>query len=419
MADLHPHFERDLGDGLRLRSVRSAADRERVEGFNAAMHGEGVDLMARGLMTTHPDARPEHWLVVEDIATSEIVASLVLLPWTLRYESVALRSAEMGIVGTAEPYRRRGLQRRLNERFGQLMHDGGYVMSHIQGIGVFYRQFGYDYAMPLEADWRIEPYMIPNVDAAPYTFRPATDADIGQLARWYDEAAATLDISAVRDEQVWRYLLGFSTQTAMEGETIVVESSGTPVGYLRLYRHGFGSGLIVGEVSRLPADAIPATLAWLKGIAAERDKPYIKLNLPTTSGLMEVAQAFGAHHVSTYAWQVRIPDVAAFLRVTAPVLEGRVARSAFAGTTRTFTLDLVKHSVRLAWQEGRLIDVVSGPPADGDLRLLPHLAGPLMLGYRTLDELTHMFPDVGTHGMAAAFARTLWTPMSSFLYTRY
>ncbi|CAA9346159.1 MAG: hypothetical protein AVDCRST_MAG93-6896, partial [uncultured Chloroflexia bacterium] len=344
-----------------------------------------------------------------------------LLPWTLRYEDVELRAAEMGIVGTAEAYRRRGLVRHLNERFSQLMQEGGYVLSHIQGIGFFYRQFGYDYAIPQNVDWRIEPYLVPAAPAdVAYEFRPATPEDIGLLARWYDAATATLGISTVRDVDIWRYMLGTSTGTALAAETWVVESRGTPLGYLRINQHGFGTGLIVGEVSRLPADAALATLAWLKTIADERNKPYIELNLHCDASLLTVARAYGAHEAGTYAWQVRVPDPAAFIRTIAPVLERRVARSIFAGTTRRFTLNAYGESIELMWENGRLVHVqpvTTG--ARADLWLLPQLVGPLMLGYRSLDELRSAYPDVGAGAEARMFADVLWPRMSSFLYTQY
>ena len=80
-------------------------------------------------------------------------------------------------------------------------------LSKIQGIPYYYRQFGYTYALPLEGGLIVNARELPS--AAPrFTFRPATATDIPQLARFYDEAAATLAIAAVRDDALWRYLLG-------------------------------------------------------------------------------------------------------------------------------------------------------------------------------------------------------------------
>jgi hypothetical protein len=420
--DISPQpYERLLGDGLRLRSVVDRADQERLARFNREIHGEGVDSMSLGLMREHPGARPEHWLFVEDTATGAVVSSLCLLPWTLRYEDVELRAAEMGIVGTAEAYRRRGLVRHLTERFSQLMREGGYILSHIQGIGFFYRQFGYDYAMPLNPDWRIEPYLVPAPPTAgTYHFRPATAEDIGLLAPWYREATTTLGISTIRDADIWRYLLGTSTGTALAAETWVVELQGTPVGYLRINQHGSGTGLIVGEVSHLSADAALPTLAWLNTIAHERNKPYIELNLPLDATLLTVARAYGAHEAGTYAWQVRVPDPAAFIRLIAPVLERRVARSIFAGTTRQFKVEVYREIIELTWENGRLIHVAQVTTgARADLWLLPQLVAPLMLGHRPLDELRRAYPDVGASAEGAMFANVLWPRMSSFLYTQY
>ena len=155
-------YRKELGNGLILKSVADERDAERLAAFNAVIHDEGVAAMARALIFHHPNTRPEHWLFVENEPTGQVVSSLCLIPWTWRYEDVALKAGEMGIVGTLEAYRHRGLIRALVARFDELLREGGYDLSHIQGIPYFYRRFGYEYAIPLEAGLRVEPYLIPD-----------------------------------------------------------------------------------------------------------------------------------------------------------------------------------------------------------------------------------------------------------------
>lgn len=417
-------YRRALDDGLLLRSVEDAEDVERLAAFNGLIHGAGVAAMTRALILDHPATRPEHWLFVEHAATRAIVSALCLLPWTWNYQGVTLRSGEMGIVGTLEAYRKRGLVRALNQRFSELLREGGYEMSQIQGIPYFYRQFGYEYAMPLEPHWRVELDTIPDPESSAHQrhhVRPATVDDIPLLARLYDENAATLDIRAERDAEIWRYLLGPSNQTEMAAETwLLPAEDGMPAGYLRVARHGFGTGLIVSETSLLTLETAEAVLRFLKALAVERRKPYIRLNLPTNNLLVERARWRGSESGNAYAWQLRVPDPARLFRTLAPVLERHLAASPLAGLTRTLRIDLYRSSLALRFEAGRIavVDGDAGEPA-GTLRLPPPLLAPLVTGYRTFAELERFYPDVGADGVAGSLAAILFPEMQSFLFTIY
>lgn len=422
MLNVTSTYRRTLDGGLLLRAVENAEDVERLAAFNGLIHGSGVVGMTRELILSHPATRPEHWLFVEEQASQTIVSSLCLLPWTWQYQGVTLRSGEMGIVGTLEAYRKRGLIRALNQRFTELLHEGEFEFSQIQGIPYFYRQFGYEYAMPLEAHWRIELDTIEVQEpAAQQRFRPATDDDIPLLARMYDENATTLDIRAVRDAQMWRYLLGQSKQTEMAADTwLVLAEDGAPAGYLRVAEHGFGTGLIASETSRLDVETGEAVLRFLKALAVERRKPYIRLNLPSNSLLVELARWRGNTTGNAYAWQLRVPDPARLFRILTPVLERRLAASPLAGLSCSLRIDLYRTALVLHFEAGRIVVAAdqSGEP-DGTIRMPPPLLAPLVTGYRGLDELARFYPDVWADGTGRSLAAILFPAMQSFLFTMY
>jgi GNAT superfamily N-acetyltransferase len=415
------HTSRDLGDGLRLRSVAGPEDIERVAAFDALIHGEGSAPTWRAWMTTHPYAAPENWLLVEDAAGS-VVASLCLLPWRLSYAGVELRAGEMGVVGTLKAYRGRGLQRALSARFDELLRAGGYLLSHIQGIPYFYRQFGYEYAAPLEAWWRLELHMGPGGPPAPgHSCRPATPDDVAVLARLYAAGVAALDVAALRDEAVWRYLLSHGLETETAAETwLVIDGAGAPAGYFRVACQGFGEGLIVAEASQLGAEAALAALAEIRRVALERGKPFVRLNLPASSPLVALARGLGAHDGGAYAWQVRLPDPAALLRALAPALERRVAASIYAGLTRDVVIDLYRGAILLRFQGGRLSSAEAAAPGGrADLRLPPALLAPLLLGHRSLEEIAHMYPDAAAPGAARPLVEALFPKLRAWLYQPY
>ncbi len=421
-------YSRPLGDGLVLRSLASPADVERLATFNAAVHkDEHAASLTRGLALHHPDSRPEHWLIIEDAATGQIVSSLCLIPWTWRYADVTLRSAEMGIVGTEQGYRRRGLVRALDQRFKTLLDEGGFHLSHIQGIPYFYRQLGYEYALPLEGGWHLRLDQVPDGAAAlaeRSVFRRATPDDVPALARLYDEAAHHLDISALRNESAWRFLLEHEPLSGTASETwLILKPTGEPLGYWRVERFGFGEGLTVGEASWLPLGTAQAVLGQVRAQAMERGKPFIRLSALDSSPLVALGQAWGAQSVGRYAWQIHVPDPVRLLRQIAPVLERRLAASFLAGTTRAICLDLYREQIALHLCEGRvtLVDRDSARDLEGAVRLAlpPNLLAPLVLGWRDRTALAAACPDVGIWGEAQLFADVLFPPLTAFLHPPY
>jgi predicted N-acetyltransferase YhbS len=412
----------ELGNRLLLRPATAPDDVERVATFNALIHGTGTEPTWRAWMREHPHADPTNWFLVEDTATRQVVASLGLIPWQLRYEGIKLRAAEMGVVGTLEPYRNRGLQRALNARFDHMLRVGGYLLSHIQGIPFFYRQFGYEYALPLEAWWRIELEQLPDTPAERgFGCRPAMLADSALLSRFYAEAVSHLDIAAERDPALWPYLLGPGLATETAAETWIVEdAAATPVGYLRIAQHGFGEGLIVAEASELQGAAAGAAFELLRRLAAERGKPFVRLNLPASSAFVVAAAALGARDGGAYAWQVRLPDPVALLQTVAPVFERRVVASAFAGLTRDVVLDFYRQAIVLRFVAGRIAAVqATTRDAPALLRLPPPLLAPLLFGHRSLDEMRPMYPDASVAEDGRELIDVLFPKLRGWLYQPY
>lgn len=417
-------YRKELGNGLILKSVADERDVERLAAFNGIIHDKDVAAMTRALIFHHPNTRPDHWLFVEDRAIGQVVSSLCLIPWTWNYDGVELKAGEMGIVGTLEAYRRRGLVQALVTRFDELLREGEYDLSPIQGIPYFYRQFGYEYAIPLEGGLRVELHLIPDApleESPRYTFRQATLGDLPALMRLYDEAVGDLSISAVRDEASWHYLLGPSLGTEMAAETwLVLDEMRQPAGYFRIPQQGFGEGLIVNEVSRLSSDATLTALCQLKALAAERDKPYIRLNVPADSVLAQTARYRGAHDLGTYAWQIRLVDIGRLLRKLSPVLERRIAASPFAGLTQNVCLNLYHEAFELHFEGGELTAVESlGFSERAGIRIPPSLVAPLLLGYRSREELAQAHHDVSVWGEWRHLVDVMFPKLTSFIYTIY
>jgi hypothetical protein len=429
-----PYVE-PLGNHLILKSVSTTEEVERLADFNSFIHDphnpDGstpeptVAYMTRTMIMHHPHMNPDEWLYVEDEATGKIVSSLCLIPWTWRYAGVELRIGEMGIVGTLEEYRRRGLIRALDKRFKTLLNEGEYDLSIIQGIPYFYRLLGYEYSLPLEGGWTIQLRQIPDElppSAQGWQFREATRDDIPDLMRLHERTMCDLDLHAPRDAATWRYVIDYASYTAgAYTNWLVLDASGQPAGYFRVEKFGFSEGLNIHEVSWLSHGAAMAVLGKLKAIAIERSKPFVRLVCSDTCPLIPTAKAWGAKSDARYAWQILVPDPARLLRTITPVLEQRIAASPFAGLTETVCLNLYREAFELRFEAGRLVavDKLGFRPWEGSNNLPPNTFAPLVLGYRSREELHATYPDVGVWGQTGYLFDVLFPKMSAFFYSPY
>ena len=413
-----------LEDGLILRTAKDEQDVERVAALTKTVfEGEEVDTLTRGLFLHHPDTSLDDLIFVQDEKSGKAVSTLCLIPWTWRCEDVEIPAGELGIVGTLEEYRGRGLIRKQVELFKQRLRERGCLLSQIQGIPYFYRQFGYEYALPLERWLKLQVRRIPDRPESAFTFRQATLDDVPTLTRLYDEAAPDLAIHTARDEAIWRYLLTNTKGTVMERDTLLIQDpGGQTAGYACIAHHGFGEELNVNEVSRLSYDAALATLQHFKQLTIEREKPGIRLNLPLGCTLSQVALSLGGRDDGAYAWQIHIPDVAALLRALGPVLERRVAASPLAGLTQDVRISLYRETILLRFAAGKVTEATNVGFTtwhEEPIRFPPLQFIPLVLGYRTWQELKAAFPDVDVTPQARLLVDTLFPKTESFIYTIY
>ena len=415
-------YDEPLPGGLRLRTPATTGDVERIAAFNAAIHGPELGPMTHNLLLRHPHMQPLDQVFVENEA-GEVVSALCLIPWTWSCGGALLPIGEMGIVGTSEAYRRRGLVREQVRYFKRRLATRGCVLSCIQGIPYFYRQFGYQYALPLEGGYRWEFRHIPPPEASQRRIRLATLEDVPALMALYAEAAADLTLHNARSEEVWRYLLACDDPNdAMYHDTWVVEDAdGRLAGYVRAPRYHFDDEYAIDEASQLQIGPALELMAHLKAIAQERQQPGIRLLLPANSDLVRIALACGAYTYGTYAWQMHIPDTAALLAALAPLLERRLRTSPFAGWSGRFRISFYESGVALYWEAGALRSVKPLPRPIGEAEVsIPFAAfPPLVLGDRSAEDLRHTYPDLGAHGTWRLMLDVLFPKFATYIYTTY
>lgn len=416
-----------IGAGFTLRTPAHKEDVERLAHFNACIHGAELAPTTRDLLLNHPDMEPLDQVFVEN-NTGEIVSCLCLIPWAWQVGEAQIPVGEMGIVGTDEAYRGRGLVRAQVDYFMRRLRDRGCLLSCIQGIPYFYRKFGYDYALPLEAGWRLELRQVLAPPANLYNFRHATLEDATALSSLYEQASASLTVHTERSPETWRYLLHERDQSdAMATETWILSESapedpatpGKPMGYLRIPWHHFGQELTINETSDLGFEMAWAVLHHAKTLAETRAMPGLRLNMPESSSLVTLARGLGARDTGTYAWQIHLPDPVALLRALAPTLEARLARSMFAELSRDVTISFYTKDTTLQFSHGKLVNVSERGGQRADLRLPPQACAPLLLGYKSWQELSEIYADVSATPLWRPLFDVLFPKVDGFIYPNY
>jgi predicted N-acetyltransferase YhbS len=410
-----------LGNGLLLRTPADAADVARVAAFSGRIHGPGIAALTTSLIESFPGMELADLVFVEDERSGAVVSTLCLLPWRIHYGPAVLTVGEMGIVATDDAYRGKGLVRTQVGYFKQRLDTHGCVLSLIQGIPYFYRQFGYTYALPLGGGVRVEERMLPAGTGSPFALRRAGADDLPALQGLFEQAAQDLTIRADRDAAAWAYLLGSAQATELScAFWLVDDAGGQPVGYVRLPDHHFGEELAVSEASRFTPEAGLAVLRQLTAWARERGLPGVRLELPEGSLLVQLARGCGAQELGRYAWQVHMPDLGRLLAAIVPALEQRLAASAWATWQGALLIDCFRSQATLLIAGGS-IQVQPGAPApdaqiQGRAAFPPDAFVPVLLGWRARAEVGRLFPDLSVDGPVQPLLDVLFPLTAGYLY---
>ena len=95
----------------------------------------------------------------------------------------------------------------------------------------------------------------------------------------------------------------------------------------------------------------------------------------------------------------------------------RGSQSPFVNLRTRLLLDTFRESVGLEFEHGQLKDVQSAGDEPSDVRLPPETLAPLLLGWRTLDDLHRACPDLYVAPRWRLLLETLFPPVDGFLYS--
>jgi GNAT superfamily N-acetyltransferase len=442
-------YQRDLGDGLRIR-WSTAADTEEIASLIGFVFREKADdppnehMIARTrhqLRGDYPLMGPGDYVVVLDPSRTEqqVIACACLWHHTWEYAGLPFGVGRPEYVAVHPEYRRRGLIRAIFA----LLHARSAALGHriqvITGIPHFYRQFGYEYALELGGVRMVPLSLIPAAKPEaeePYQLRLATEADIPLMMELFARRRDEMLIWGTTTAEDWRYqIVEWADPTAPGKQSdymMITDQAGAVVGFLEVAIKRWGAYLGVFQLETLAGVNLHAMLPPLLRALAARGQTAP--NIHTDEPLRGLGIQLGRSHPiydalgtnlapgtdPPYAWYVRVADIPGFVRFIAPVLEQRLAASVLGSYTGEIKLDMYRGGLRLAFENGTLATVEpwEAPPF-GDVASAgcPALIfTQLLFGYRTLDEVRYAFPDVWASDDAQILLNVLFPKCPSSIH---
>ncbi len=431
-----PSYIGDLGGGL-IRRWSTAADTEKFALLLGTVFRDDNDDLpnprpmaeARLLMRPgFPYMTADDVAVVEDTSRPDrpLVASTTFWRHTWSYAGIPFGVTRPELVAADPTYRNRGLIRAVFEMIHARGAAEGHLLQGITGIPYFYRQFGYEYVLDLDGSRTTYFSLIPEKkgDEPEFcTLRRAGLDDVERITAIYNLRRSSSLLRHESPEERLRWVIAFwDDPEVRDQDVLLVGSSGRYwmilnadqeiCGYAWIAARRWSRSLLVRELGLVPGADVqrmgPALLRALRDYgltipAVRSDAPpcsEIEFSLGRLHPFYDVlGDALAPKVTPPYAWYIRIPDVPAFLRLITPALEERVAQSALVGYTGDLKIDHYRGGLRLRFEQGKLVDAAAWrPPIQGDedtaLGCPPLTFLQLLLGYRGLDELRAIFPDI-------------------------
>jgi len=379
---------------------------------------DGADAIVRRLIDHHPRMTLKNHFVMKH--RGRMVASLNLIPEKWSIGGIPLKVAEMGCVGTLAEYRHRGLIRRLVDEYHKHVADHGYDLSVIEGIPYFYRQFGYEYAIPLDENIRISLDQIPDYESKT-TIRPFTSEDIPKAMRLLKQTQRKFYVHTIRDKQIWKIQHETSTAgSAKKFEAYAVEKDCKMIAYIRIRNEPKDKSLILKEITETDQPTAQAALRFLKDTGKQRGLETLSAHISHHETFTKHLAAIGAVQSPPYAWQIRVTDYVKMFRKMKSLFEKRLATSTYRHLTEKLNFNFCRYTVQMTVEDGKVADVQRlETNEDRTIGLNPLIFAQLLLGHRSRKELEMTYPDFSIRPSHKHLIDTLFPKLPSYIHVVY
>jgi len=375
-----------------------------------------VDLMVKKLIDHHPTISLHDFFIIKH--QGKIVAALNTIPSKWSVDDVTLNVAELACVATLPEYRNIGLQRRLMKEYHKQIMEQQYDLSVIEGIPYYYRQFGYEYALPLDEQTRTNIERIPMFEVN-HVIRPFTGKDFQTAKRLFEASQRKFLVHGVRVEGFWKMLQETGMIAERPFERFVVEKKGVEIANFAISEDAEAKELLLKEITDVDEDAAKSTLAFIKKRGEQKGLSTLVAMVSNSEFFADMmVKLCGATKNRPYAWQIRIMDHAKLLRKMKPLLQKRLAASPHSSLTEKLNLNFYSFTVRLNVENGTIQDVSFQKACeDNNIRFNPFVFVQLVLGYRSREELESIYPDFLVRQNHKGIVDTLFPKLSSYIHT--
>lgn len=380
-----------LSDGLLLRQA-TPDDSEKLIEFNRLLLGNGVAEEVAFLLSGQPQPNfsPADCLVVVD-KEDAIVSSVCFIEVEWQLGQTRLRLGQPEYVGTLPQYRGRGLVRQQFKILEGWLRERGLAFGFIGGIPYYYRLFGYEYAVDIPRVGYLTPARHTSLVPMPsgIEVRPVRESDAPALLALDARRNAEVDLSNEVSEVSWRWFARTFRLETHDVEAWIALKDGQPVGSARLQR---GAEVVVvsnftGDL--MAAQALIAQALTLPGLG------QLKIGATPRSEIGRWLATMQPYPAFSYAWYVRVNDPRLAFEQFGPEFERRLAASPFAGLSRELDLGFYRLGLRLVFEGGKLRGLEALPALQEPKNAIPpDLLPKLLMGYRELDQLAELHPDL-------------------------
>jgi predicted acetyltransferase len=377
-----------------------------------------VDLQVRKWIDHHPRMTLKDFFVIKHCG--KIVAGLNIIPSSWSVGGIELKVSELGCVATLQEYRHQGLQQRLHNEYHRQLLDQGYDLSAIEGIPYFYRQFGYEYALPLLERTTISLDKVPEYKIN-HKIRPFTSQDIPQADRLLKKSQEKFYVHTIRDEGIWKMQQETGMIAEYKFDGYAVEEKGEMATYFRINYNFEEKELLLREITDVDQTATKSILGFLKDIGKQH-------GLSTLAATISYQDFFTQHMVAVggirntrpYAWQLRVMDYLKIFQKMKPLFEERLAKSAYRRLTEKLNFNFYRYTVQLTAEDGAITDVQRLETGEArSIRSSPLVFTQLLFGYRSREELETIYPDFMVHPSHKNLVDVLFPKMPSYISIEY
>ncbi len=370
---------------------------EAIINLNMKIHQDEIlGTFIRQVFLGYPRKSENLWLYIKDNKENKLVSSICLAPLEWQIEDIILPVCEMEFVGTLEQYRGKRFIKILNELYENIMNQNGYILSVITGIPYFYRTLGYEYVSSLDDRITIPASRIPEKKYESINIRKANSNDIPFIESKYTQFHRNFYIFNRFDPECFKFKYLKDQFNSEVRSTYIFDEAGVPNNY-------FSFGLSYDNRNYeiyspdLNKREMITLLQFIKTMGNYNENDIITLNISEHSPVFRYIISLGGTPVSTYGWQVKIPNLEKFFKLIKKIIENRVKHSEFKGLTKAIRISNYIDTIELDFDNGKIknieIEKEYQNPKITDLSIPEALLFKLLLGDRNTDEINYIIKD--------------------------